>query len=389
MSDKIQFTCPHCSHQMQLPSSTVGKQGKCPGCGEVVTITASQPVQSSQQQPLGPPPDSLAASHDQQLPVQSQPLAHQSLPQQTAPHTVIQQPVSQLSPEQKDVDTGRASNKKPFLIGAGVGGGLGVMATALLFMILGGDDSKPTSDVDDKPTTNATLDVDPQQVDSNSSVQDSPAVLPVAPEAGTVAINLSSPEALGESYLAALKISERSQSEALSVLMTPFPSDAELRRLSETMKSNAATDGEKEECDRFIRNLTEWSAQCRTNNKKSLEEIFDGINGNVVPAKWSEVRLIVTISDYDPATSKPEVICGVKTTVNDSIWVFVVFEANGDRFGLLIDEVYSVDDKWYLGDNKWDVNLLRKFAVFHGGEIKELLEMKNDPSLAPVIRELQ
>ena len=40
MNDKIQFTCPQCSHQMQLPSSTVGKQGKCPGCGQVVTITA-------------------------------------------------------------------------------------------------------------------------------------------------------------------------------------------------------------------------------------------------------------------------------------------------------------------------------------------------------------
>ena len=40
MDAPIQFTCQHCSHHMQLPSSTVGRQGKCPGCGEVVTITA-------------------------------------------------------------------------------------------------------------------------------------------------------------------------------------------------------------------------------------------------------------------------------------------------------------------------------------------------------------
>jgi hypothetical protein len=50
MSDTIQFTCPQCSHQMKLPSSTVGKQGKCPSCNAVVTITASQPAGPSANQ---------------------------------------------------------------------------------------------------------------------------------------------------------------------------------------------------------------------------------------------------------------------------------------------------------------------------------------------------
>jgi len=40
MNATIQFTCPQCNHQMTLPSSTVGKQGKCPDCGQVVTIAA-------------------------------------------------------------------------------------------------------------------------------------------------------------------------------------------------------------------------------------------------------------------------------------------------------------------------------------------------------------
>jgi len=40
MDAAIQFTCPHCNHTMKLPSSTVGKQGKCPGCGQVVTISS-------------------------------------------------------------------------------------------------------------------------------------------------------------------------------------------------------------------------------------------------------------------------------------------------------------------------------------------------------------
>ena len=40
MSDSILFSCPECSHQMKLPASTVGKQGKCPSCGNTVLITA-------------------------------------------------------------------------------------------------------------------------------------------------------------------------------------------------------------------------------------------------------------------------------------------------------------------------------------------------------------
>jgi len=38
MNDTIQFTCPECSHQIQLPSTAFGKQGKCPACGQVVSI---------------------------------------------------------------------------------------------------------------------------------------------------------------------------------------------------------------------------------------------------------------------------------------------------------------------------------------------------------------
>ena len=41
MNATIQFTCPHCSHTMNLPSSAEGKQGKCPSCSDVVTIVTS------------------------------------------------------------------------------------------------------------------------------------------------------------------------------------------------------------------------------------------------------------------------------------------------------------------------------------------------------------
>jgi hypothetical protein len=54
MNATIQFTCPHCSHQMKLPSSTVGKQGKCPSCSAVVAITASQPGANASENQVAP-----------------------------------------------------------------------------------------------------------------------------------------------------------------------------------------------------------------------------------------------------------------------------------------------------------------------------------------------
>jgi hypothetical protein len=61
MNAKVQFTCPHCNHQMKLPSSTVGKQGKCPSCSAVITITASQPAgPSANQVPVTPQQPSAA-----------------------------------------------------------------------------------------------------------------------------------------------------------------------------------------------------------------------------------------------------------------------------------------------------------------------------------------
>ena len=40
----INFTCPHCSFQKQLPASAEGMQGNCPSCNAVVTIRADAPT---------------------------------------------------------------------------------------------------------------------------------------------------------------------------------------------------------------------------------------------------------------------------------------------------------------------------------------------------------
>jgi hypothetical protein len=68
MNATIQFTCPQCNHQMNLPSSTVGKQGKCPGCGEVVTITSAVCVPGAEP---GAEPGSIGGSNPQASPAES------------------------------------------------------------------------------------------------------------------------------------------------------------------------------------------------------------------------------------------------------------------------------------------------------------------------------
>ena len=81
MNATIQFTCPLCQKQMTLPSATVGQQGKCPGCGQVVTITAG----AAQMPPVNP-----AAQNQPVLvnPVDSPPTIPSSAPVVNPPEQV-------------------------------------------------------------------------------------------------------------------------------------------------------------------------------------------------------------------------------------------------------------------------------------------------------------
>ena len=53
MNATIQFTCPLCQKKMNLPATTVGRQGNCPGCKQVVTIQVDPP----QLEPQPPTPE--------------------------------------------------------------------------------------------------------------------------------------------------------------------------------------------------------------------------------------------------------------------------------------------------------------------------------------------
>jgi hypothetical protein len=67
MNAKIQFTCPHCSHTMQLPAAAEGRQGKCPSCAVVITIAAqsTDPLQANSIQEQHPQPSEQAGSPDE------------------------------------------------------------------------------------------------------------------------------------------------------------------------------------------------------------------------------------------------------------------------------------------------------------------------------------
>jgi hypothetical protein len=105
----ITFTCPHCSHSVQLPVNTLGKQGNCPGCKTVVKIidTPQQPA-PQQLPPQQPAPQQPAP----QQPLPQQPLPQQQLPQQPLQQQVVQLPPSYLPPPHPNTNISRIDGQQ-------------------------------------------------------------------------------------------------------------------------------------------------------------------------------------------------------------------------------------------------------------------------------------
>ena len=64
MNELVAFECPYCSHRMEIPARLDGKEGTCPGCNRMITLTLPswQPGQNSQQAKgsFTPPPPPAA-----------------------------------------------------------------------------------------------------------------------------------------------------------------------------------------------------------------------------------------------------------------------------------------------------------------------------------------
>ena len=74
----ITFICPHCNHTANLPATSVGQQGKCPGCQQVVTIVAATPPPQQYQQ--APPPQQYQQVPPPQQYQQIPPQQYQQIP---------------------------------------------------------------------------------------------------------------------------------------------------------------------------------------------------------------------------------------------------------------------------------------------------------------------
>lgn len=125
---QINFICPNCGHSAVLPASLVGKQGKCPGCQTIVTVT-NTPAPS-------PMPVPVPLSNAESVP---------------EPPTV---PVLQVAP--------KSSKRKWWIIG---GSSAVVLTAVVLFFVLGGDDSNEI-------TNDGNPDVSVASNDANSSNND-------------------------------------------------------------------------------------------------------------------------------------------------------------------------------------------------------------------------
>ena len=405
----IKFVCPGCSKHYSVPDGMAGKRANCP-CGIKIPVPAPGPTTGAAVGELDGDPLAVGAAVGEldgdPLGVgnaSAAPAAETTAAPAAATITAAVDPLrgaaaggEQVAPSWGGTPAtkGTTFSKKTFILSC-VGCALGGLVLGILIMMLFGGSKKTTStgtnnsqvQNQQKPDGNSQNIGANQQVSGQAQQNSAQGVQKVDPnsQAPEVAY-LATPEELGDLYLAALKTAERSQSEALSALMIAIPSDADWARLTETMRAHATTDADKEGCDTLVRQLTKYFAQSLTSTKRNLEEISAGINGSTVPVKWNEARLVATISSYDPETAEFRDRYGVKM-LDDSAWVFVVFEAGGDRFGLLIKEVFLLEGKWYVGDDKCRADRLGDFAGVLG--IKERFEQKNDPALSTIIRDLQ
>jgi acetyl-CoA carboxylase beta subunit len=124
----INFTCPHCSHLMQLPAVLQDKQGKCPSCSSVVTISANAPANST----ISPQQQIPQQQYSQQpLPLQTidPELLQSTMDQQRKHHPQQQQSTPMIEAEQAFLEA-EAEEESPD------SGGVGCIASIAILLLL-------------------------------------------------------------------------------------------------------------------------------------------------------------------------------------------------------------------------------------------------------------
>ena len=138
MSDSIQFTCPECGKQMNLPADTAGKQGACPGCQKVVTIQPDPPPVLDLEPLLMP-----AQAPSAPVPLAPPVVEPQIVQPQIVQPGIVQPGIVQPGIVQPGIVSPAGAQKKRLIYIASGAGGLLVLALVLLLLIGAGGPSSP------------------------------------------------------------------------------------------------------------------------------------------------------------------------------------------------------------------------------------------------------
>jgi hypothetical protein len=329
----ITFTCPHCSHSVQLPADTLGKQGNCPGCKTMVQIVAT-PQQPLPQQPLP------------QQPLPQQPLPQQPQQQQPQQQQPQQQPLPQ-QPLQNSQIRGRSGNRNKLIAGSAVGIVI-LLITISLFFLLGGNGSANVAGTTSGASNNTNVPTADRQPNTLSTPVTQSATAPRRPSDVT------------EGMVRAFVIAESSETDALTAMQKYMisPDDAE-DAYSNAIKNNLSESTLEQFQEQYKKSYNHYIEHWI----KIISMEKKGITLDAKTVKWSEMKIIATIDNFAKDLIDP---------TDYTHFSSVTFLSKGNEyFYLLSDEigVYpALPKKFNCGDDiiTGSVNRLEKYYAGWG-----------------------
>jgi hypothetical protein len=324
MPGSFQFTCPECGQQMMLPADTVGQEGICPGCQQVVTIRPDALDLKTVATPLVPLPPA-------------------------SPDPGVHSP--QLAPAESDQRVNEVSGvyiPRSLLFLVGIGGSV-VLLVAILLLLVGG--------------------ADPPADDPSATTQ-------------KAAADYSSPEGLGAMLLSALQSGDKKQ------FLLAVPTVKEYRGWIKQVRDRGVTDEQERKLKRMEHEVDDILAAWQGELDGTYEELIKGFpvdsgrfNNGGTPrlGDWTDTELVIVVSDYDRANPTIQRNAGIDAHLFSDL--FVVFKAKGDQYVLWLDDGVGIHGRWYLADPKSSITRLDDPDGFKNDTLRKLLEKKRIPGL--------
>jgi hypothetical protein len=126
-TEKIEVTCPQCARQLRVPAGAIGKQGRCPGCGNIFPLEA--PLQAALVEPAAAPTARVADEDGPDYSLQPLP------PESRSPAAINPYPPATAPSSSKSYNHGFGWEHRGW--DAGLMGGLAMMALAAVWFVGG------------------------------------------------------------------------------------------------------------------------------------------------------------------------------------------------------------------------------------------------------------